>query len=320
MKIKLFKPKYLKAKVIQFLRHRANLTWPAYLVLFALLVGLLFAFRRTFFSGWAFTFEKNIWFYLSLLSFSFLGLSALVSFYEYHGFGPQEGIVRRGKSETSRVALTFDDGPSPIYTPQILDVLKEKGVKATFFLVGRHVEKYPEIARRIVAEGHEIGNHTYSHRDLVPATRAPVVKEVKKAERAIEAVCGQRTVLFRPPRGIYSNAVRKTILKLGYTIILWSLSTQDWRLVSPKFILKRVKRFCRPGSIILFHDSGALIKPEGGSRSHTVEALPEVIDWLKENNYEITTISSLIGEAKAEEELSLEPRGSDLPTFSELLK
>lgn len=306
-KIRFFQPKYIKVKIVQFLRHRTNLVWPAYLVLFALAVGLLFALRRAFFVGWAFSFERNIWFYLSLTSFFFLCLSGLVSFYEYHGFGPQEGIVRRGKKESQRVALTFDDGPSPVYTPQILDILREKKVKATFFLVGRHVEKYPEVAKRIVAEGHEIGNHTYSHRDLVPATRATVIKEVKKAEQVIEAFCGQKPVLFRPPRGIYSNGVRKVILKLGYTIVLWSISTQDWRLVKPKFILKRVKRFCRPGSIILFHDSGALVKPEGGSRSHTVEALPQVIDWLKENNYQITTVSSLIRDSEAEgEKVSLE--------------
>lgn len=296
-KIKRFRLKPVKAKLSQLFRHRANLKWPTYLVLIALLVGLLFALRRSLFAGWAFSFEPDLWFYLSLMSFFFLGLSGLISFYEYHGFGPQEGIVRRGRTDGSKVALTFDDGPSPIYTPQILDILKEKKVKATFFLVGKHVEKYPEVAKRIVDEGHEIGNHTYSHRDLVPATRATVVKEIKKAEKAIETVCGQKPVLFRPPRGIYSNAVRKIILEAGYTIILWSVSTQDWRLVKPSFILKRVKKFCRPGSIILFHDSGALVKPEGGSRGHTVEALPQVIDWLKANNFQISTVSSFLEEA-----------------------
>lgn len=296
--------KSLKAKLNQLFRHRANLSWPTYLVLIALLVALLFALRRSFFAGWAFPFERDLWFYLSLMSFFFLGLSGLISFYEYHGFGPQEGIVRRGSQDSLKVALTFDDGPSPLYTPKILDILKEKKVKATFFLVGKHVEKYPEVAKRIVDEGHEIGNHTYSHRDLVPATRATVVKEIKKAEKVIESVCGRKPVLFRPPRGIYSNAVRKIILKAGYTIILWSVSTQDWRLVKPSFIFRRVKRFCRPGSIILFHDSGALIKPEGGSRGHTVEALPKVIDWLRANGYQISTVSSLLEEAGISQQLA----------------
>ncbi len=313
--IRHFKLKSAKDNLNRLLRHRANLKWPTYLVLIALLVPLLFALRCGFFADWAFSFERDIWFYLSLMSFFFLGLSGLISFYEYHGFGPQEGIIRRGASNSPKVALTFDDGPSPIYTPQILDVLREKGVKATFFLVGKHVEKYPDVAKRIVDEGHEIGNHTYSHRDLVPATRATVVKEIKKAEKAIETICGVKPVLFRPPRGVYSNAVRKIILKEGYTIILWSVSTQDWRLVKPSFILKRIKKFCRPGSIILFHDSGALIKPEGGSRGHTVEALPQVIDWLKSNGFQITTVSSLIEETSFDRELAPPETQEALETF-----
>ncbi len=303
-KIKYLRLEHLKARLIRLFRHRANLVWPAYLVAIALLVGLLFALRHFLIAGLIFPLEKRVWFYLSSASVFLLCLAGLVSFYEYRGFGSQEGIVRRGRADRLKVALTFDDGPIPLYTPSILYVIKEKGVKATFFLVGRHVEKYPEVARRIVAEGHEVGNHTYSHRDLVPATRATVIKEVKKAEHSIEKVCGVKPFVFRPPRGIYSSAVRKTILKLGYTIVLWSVSTQDWRIVKPAFILKRVKRFCRPGSIVLFHDSGALVRPEGGSRSHTVAALPEVIDWLKERGYQFVTVSALIREIEHGEELA----------------
>lgn len=230
----------------------------------------------------------------------FLGLPVVgfllifISYFEYHGIGSQDGVMRRGPHENV-VAITFDDGPNPIYTPQILDILKEKDVKATFFVVGLHVKKYPEIARRIVAEGHDIGNHTYTHKDLVPSTRRMVLAQVHKTDHVIKHVTGVATNLFRPPRGIYSSAVRKLLVdEERYHFILWSVSSTDWRKISPGNILKRVARYTRPGAILLFHDSGALIRREGGSRENTVESLGMVIDYLRGKGYEIMPITEMI--------------------------
>lgn len=227
------------------------------------------------------------------VAFFFCLAAAFVSYYEYHGIGPQDGIIRRGPAQRF-VSLTFDDGPSPLYTPAILDVLKEKGVKATFFVLGRHVEKYPDIARRISEEGHDIGNHTYSHRDLAPSTRALVLGEVGRAHQAIRETVGVSPFLFRPPRGMYSNAVRKLLLEEGYRIVLWTVSALDWRGLSPQRMLRRVKRYLRPGGIILFHDSGALIRREGARRTNTVSALPLIIDWLCEEGYEPVPVSEML--------------------------
>lgn len=234
---------------------------------------------------------------------SFLAVAALlmaasgfVTYYEYHGFGCQDGIVRGSNMARNEIVITFDDGPSSRYTPAILDILKEKGVKAAFFVTGRQVHKYPEIARRIVAEGHDIGNHTYSHRELVPATRRAILRQLRRTDRLIESATGKKTRLFRPPRGIYSNAVRKLLVEEGYQMVLWAASGLDWQGVSARRIVRRVLRYARPGGIILLHDGGALIRKEGASRRSTVEALPLIIDGLVGKGYRIVSLSHLLEE------------------------
>lgn len=228
-------------------------------------------------------------------------LAGALSYFEYHGIGPQEGIMRRGPSQPS-VAITFDDGPNPLYTPRILDVLAEKNVKATFFVVGAHVRKYPDVARRIVAEGHDIANHTMRHRDLIPASREVVIAEIDECAAAIEDVTGVTATMLRPPRGIYGNAVRKLVVDKGYRMVLWTLSTIDWRGKSASAILRRVRTRIRPGGIILFHDSGALMKAEGGSRENTVQAVGMIIDYLRESRgYELVPVSELLRRLDAEE-------------------
>lgn len=223
----------------------------------------------------------------------FLLISIVITYYEYHGFGNNEGIVRRGPVKM-KIALTFDDGPSPDYTPRVLDVLKKYEVKATFFLVGRHVEKYPEVAKRILQEGHEIGNHTYSHRDLVPSSKRKLIYEVERCRKTFKDVLGIETYLFRPPRGIYSEAVRQFIVDRGFKMILWSISGIDWAGTPAGVIAKRIIRSAHPGAIILLHDSGALLKSEGHSRMNTVKALELIIPALKEKGFEFVTVSELM--------------------------
>lgn len=214
--------------------------------------------------------------------------------YVYKGFGMQKDIIRHGTAHFKYVAITFDDGPDPIYTPEILDILEEKNVKATFFLVGKNVETYPEIARRIAREGHSIGNHTYSHRSLIPLSAKGTVSEIKKAEKVIEDVVGIRPTLFRPPRGVYSSFAREFLKQERYTIVLWGISAVDWAELAPHKIVANVVKKVSSGSIILLHDSGDLITYKGGNRSSTVKALPKIIDELRDNGCEFVTIDQLI--------------------------
>ncbi len=296
---------FIKAVLGKAFRHRITPRVPQTLLIIGLVLSLFIFYREFIIGGKIKEFERQFWFLLSSLAFlSILG-AGFISYYEYHGIGPQDGIIRRG-SIPNVVALTFDDGPNPKYTPKILDILREKKVKATFFVVGKHVEKYPEIARRIVEEGHELGNHTYSHRDLVPSVRRVLLREIGKTEKALIEICGQGSNIFRPPRGVYSNAVRKFLLERGYKIILWSLSTQDWRGITPQKILGRVKRYVKGGSIVLFHDSGALLRPEGGLRESTVKALPLVIDYLIEKGYRIVTVGEMLSMMDEEKEVWVE--------------
>ncbi len=162
------------------------------------------------------------------------------------------------------------------------------------------MHKYPEIANRIVAEGHDIGNHTYSHRELVPATRKAVLWQIRRAQKAIWEATGQKTRFVRPPRGVYTNTVRQLLIEEGYQIVLWTVSGVDWQGVSAKRIARRVLKYVRPGGIILLHDGGALLRKEGASRRNTVEALPLIIDGLREMGYEIVTLSNMLSEEESE--------------------
>lgn len=237
--------------------------------------------------------------------------------YVYKGFGLQKDIIRHGPRNLNYAALTFDDGPDPIYTPEILDILKAKDVKATFFLIGKNVVDYPEVAKRIVEEGHNIGSHTYSHRSLIPLTSKATNYEIKIAEKAIEEFTGVRPTLFRPPRGVYSSYARKLLKEERYTMALWDISAVDWAELSPHEIVANVVNKVQPGSIILMHDSGDLIKYRGGNRTSTVKALPEIIDKLRAQGYEFVTVDQMIllSELMETEDTSNESYISPAPAY-----
>ena len=211
-------------------------------------------------------------------------------------FFDQAVLVRKGtlfdvaSCNKKVVALTFDDGPSPVWTPQILDELKKTDTKATFFMLGEHVEKYPEVARRAAAEGHEIGNHTYSHHVLFYYKQEELEKEIRKAEAAIRNVVGQTTKYFRPPKAWLTDDEKKKISEMGYKVVLWSLNSKDWVTFDDKYIMRNV----RPGDIILFHDSGGAFAAEGGDRRETVLAVSRLIEKLKERGYQCVTITELL--------------------------
>ena len=192
------------------------------------------------------------------------------------------------------VALTFDDGPSPVWTPKILDELRKANIKATFFMLGEHVAKYPEIARRVAQEGHEIGNHTYDHHVLLYYTLEELEKEIKDTERIIQKATGKTTRYFRPPKAWLTAQEKKKIEKLGYKVILWSLNSKDWVTFDDKYIVKYLSGHVHLGDIILFHDSGGVFSAEGGDRHETVKTIPRLVDKLHRMGYKLLTISELL--------------------------
>lgn len=206
----------------------------------------------------------------------------------------REGIVYwHGDSAQKKIALTFDDGPQDAYTPQILDILKEYQVRATFFLIGKNVEVFPALAKRIVQEGHVIGNHTYTHSDLRLQTKNQIKQQMKKTEKAILDATDVKPYLFRPPYGTDNNLVLLEAESLGYVIIKWSVSGLNGRHDAPsEKIVKRVVDNTQNGSIILLHDGNRLSNKT--DRSQIVKALPIIIETLKEKGYQFVTIEELL--------------------------
>lgn len=190
-------------------------------------------------------------------------------------------LVRSGPGGRKRVALTFDDGPSD-YTPQVLHILKRKNATATFFMLGQQVVRYPATARRVLALGHEIGNHSYDH-DLLPSG-----SNIRHANRNIIRTTRFRPCLFRPPYGAVSSSLVASARAARMKVINWDVDTTDWKLPGAGYIRSHVLGSARSGSIVLMHDGG-------GPRSQTVEALPGIIDGLRNRGYRLVTVSQLLG-------------------------
>ena len=238
--------------------------------------------------------KKIAWFFALLIILGLL-LFVISLFFDEAVF-VRKGTLYRAKVPEKIVALTFDDGPSPEWTPKILDELKEAQIKATFFMLGDHVQRYPEIARRVVAEGHEIGNHTYDHHVLLYYKKDELEKEIKEAEKTINNVTGRTTRYFRPPKAWLSSREKRKIEEMGYKIVLWSLNSKDWVTFHDKQITAYILKRIQPGDIILFHDSGGVFTAEGGNRKQTVKAISRLAKKLKEKGYRFVTISELMGE------------------------
>ncbi|MFA5157131.1 MAG: polysaccharide deacetylase family protein [Candidatus Omnitrophota bacterium] len=206
----------------------------------------------------------------------------------------RHGTFYRAKTGEKVIALTFDDGPSPKWTNLILDELKDAGVKATFFMIGKHVEQYPEVARRIVAEGHDVGVHTYNHPVLLFSPTWHLEKELNDTQAVIKEITGKTTYLFRPPKAWLSAKEKAEIARLGYTTVLWSLNSKDWVRFDDKHIRNYIYKNARPGDIVLFHDAGGAFRIEGGNRKQTTKTLPRLIEKLKEKGYRFVTVSELL--------------------------
>jgi peptidoglycan-N-acetylglucosamine deacetylase len=194
-------------------------------------------------------------------------------------------VVRSVQTTEKLVALTIDDGPHYKTTPVLLQVLKEKQVKATFFVLGVTVAEHPELVAQEVAAGHEIGIHGFTHKLLSKMDTSACAAELDKAEQVICQVA-PRPVLFRPPGGAYNHTVLAEARKRGYTTVIWSIDTRDWTRPPMGQVIKTVLDQIKPGSIVLMHD--------GQDRLPTPEALVEIIESLREQGYTFVTVSELL--------------------------
>ena len=214
---------------------------------------------------------------------------------KYVKFAQFPTLYHQGAGGEHQVAITFDDGPDPRWTPKILDILKAANVKAAFFLVGVNAERYPGLVRRIVNEGHEIGNHTYYHPNLALCWPEHIRLELNATQLLLETITGRATTLFRPPYAADTGPTQLSELAplkiaedLNYLVVLESIDPQDWAKPGADIILRRVKQQRRDGSVILLHDAG-------GDRSQTVEALPRILDWLHTRGDTVVPLSTLLG-------------------------
>lgn len=216
------------------------------------------------------------------------------------------------------IAMTFDDGPHATLTPKLLDLLKERNIKATFFMVGECAEANPDIVKRIHDEGHEVANHSWNHPSLTKLSPDAVASQLNKTSDAIAAACGVRPVLMRPPYGAVNEPLKKRINEeFKMKVVLWSVDPLDWKRPGPSAVTSRIVSQTQPGAIILSHDIHA----------GTIEAMPATLDQLKAKGYKFVTVSELLAMAKpnppkpvATPQAAHPTKSKDAPTTKDLIK
>jgi len=183
------------------------------------------------------------------------------------------------------IAITFDDGPHPNNTPRLLDMLRERNIKATFYVIGRNVDLYPNVLRRTVSEGHEIGNHTYTHPILSKLGDSAVREELTKCRDAVARAAGVQPRTMRPPYGALLQRQREWVhSELNYPTIMWSVDPLDWKRPGPSVVTSRILSGTTPGAIVLAHDLHA----------GTVDAMPATLDGLLNKGFKFVTVSQLL--------------------------
>jgi polysaccharide deacetylase family sporulation protein PdaB len=220
--------------------------------------------------------------------YSVIGLFAIGTMYiqvaEMIAGGP---IAIAGvRTEQKVVALTFDHSWGNKFTPSILDTLQKNNLKVTFFIMGPWAEKYPEVAKRMVADGHEIASHGYRHENYGDMTPEWVREDIQKSQQQIKAVTGVEPKLLRPPNGHYSQTSLKVTEELGYKTIIWNVDSLDWKNPGKDVIVERVVKRLKPGAIILLHASDTPVQ--------TAEALPVLLEQIHAAGYKVVTVGDLL--------------------------
>jgi peptidoglycan/xylan/chitin deacetylase (PgdA/CDA1 family) len=212
-------------------------------------------------------------------------------------------------TRTRLVALTFDDGPDPVQTPRVLEILAREGHSATFFCIGRNARLHPAIVAETTAGGHEIGNHTYSHLPLLLASRQRLVEEVRRADWILSSISGGPVLHFRPPMGWATPAVLRWIAQEGYRTVLGSIYPADPRAPDADTIVRRTVAGLAPGRIVILHDGSS----RGTPRPHTVAALPEILRQLEARGLRGVSVRELIAAAARAAGLTADPATGTLP-------
>ena len=214
-------------------------------------------------------------------------LALVTHTFSVHAVEQAKNVYHCSHTDEKVVALTFDDGPHPRYTKEILQILDEYGIRATFFMIGENISYYPETAKMVVDAGHEIGNHTDTHPCIRNIGSHSIIEEMRIAEQKIIELTGEKPILFRPPEGLCSRSICEVAETMDYSVILWTVDTRDWAGTRADVITRGVMKRVRGGDILLFHDYVS-------HKSQTVEALRQVIPALKAQGYTFTTVSELL--------------------------
>lgn len=225
-----------------------------------------------------------------------IGLFFTVSFVLFGYFGENEMMnetdsrnatmvsdTQKEVMSTKKIAITFDDGPHPVYTPMLLDGLKERGIHATFFLLGESAQNYPDLVKRIQEEGHLIGNHTFHHTDLKNADTVLLHQEVVKTNEVIEKITGQTPQYIRPPFGSHKDSLEE---QTGMLVVLWNIDPLDWCSEDAAGIVRQIEKNAKDNGIILMHDS----------YKTSVMAALTAIDDLQKEGYEFVTVDEILFE------------------------
>jgi peptidoglycan-N-acetylglucosamine deacetylase len=223
------------------------------------------------------------------LFYSIIGLFAIGTLYvqvaDIVAGGPI--AIAGTRTEQKVVALTFDHSWGNKFTPSILDTLQRNNLKVTFFIMGPWAQKYPEVARRMASDGHEIASHGYRHENYGDMSADWVREDIQKAHALIKDVTGVDAVLIRPPNGHYSQRSLKVTDELGYKTIIWNVDSLDWKNPGRDVIIERVMKRIKPGAIILLHASDTPVQ--------TAEALPILLEKIKTEGYQVVTVGELLG-------------------------
>lgn len=203
------------------------------------------------------------------------------------------GCVRRGPATRRRIALTFDDGPDPVWTSRTLDLLEARGVRASFFLVGERAARALEMVRRISTAGHEIGSHGWSHRSLWLCGPRRTDTEIGRAHRLLSDAANRPLRHFRPPWGMVNAAMSRALRRHGERCVLWSIQPEGLRATAATQQAADVLRRAHPGAIVDLHDAEGL----DGAPGRLLAALPLMIDGLRSDGYELVTVSELLDDA-----------------------
>jgi len=227
-------------------------------------------------------------------------ITAFGALFMYHGVNPASRFYGKvyscGNRNRHRIALTFDDGPNEPYTSQVLNILMRYGVKATFFVIGQNARRYPQVCRRILAGGNVIGNHSYHHyKSLWLKWGKAAAREIDLAHRTIYESTGYRAQLFRPPHGFRTPWLMRTVRCLSYSVVTWDNMTNDWQAKKPAGeIVSTIVKKASPGGIIVLHDGRGT--RESYDRSQMLQALPQIIEELKQRGFDFVTVNELIEE------------------------